>query len=340
MNKKQYNNVIDWTLKHEAEAQSEDSLEATRAICKNLGVALPGGTMKEVADTLATNDYMYWHSCTMQEAQEAADNGTAAIGVSEERIVLLAATDEEQPVADTASVMTLDENTSAYAMDGMRYYVYGYGTTTGGTTVVIPEEPEVRVFNNNYLICQWDENILYPNGEQPGSEERAFYDEAFYTNRNVCNKTGDVTGTIRKNGCGICSLAMYLLYKSNQINTNNNTYYAVKTATIQGTNDDVNMHNGSFTISYGGVTANVSPVDKSVTMAKLDAAINAGKMCVVRIKTDHYVLIYGIDSGATGTDKYLVADPGNNNYFTLTESMRKYGYSGNISNLSSMRIIE
>ncbi len=90
--------------------------------------------MKEVADTLATDDYMYWHSCTMQEAQEAADNGTAAIGVSEERIVLLAATDEEQPVAATAAVMTLDENTSAYAMDGMRYYVYGGGSTSDTTT--------------------------------------------------------------------------------------------------------------------------------------------------------------------------------------------------------------
>ena len=130
MNGKQYNNVIDWTLKHEAEAQSEDSLEATRAICKNLGVALPGGTMKKVADTLATDDYMYWRSCTMQDAQEAADNGTAAIGISNDRIVVLTATDEEQPVAETAAVMTLSENTSAFAVDGLRYYAYGGGTTT------------------------------------------------------------------------------------------------------------------------------------------------------------------------------------------------------------------
>ena len=93
MNGKQYNNVIDWTLKHED--READSLEATRAICKNLGVALPSGTMKEVADTLATDDYMYWRSCTMQEAQAAADNGTPAIGVSDRRIVLLAAADEE-----------------------------------------------------------------------------------------------------------------------------------------------------------------------------------------------------------------------------------------------------
>ena len=129
MNKKQYNHVIDWTLKHEASAQTEDSLATARAIFDNMGVALPNGTLKEVADTLATNDYMYWQSCTMQEAQEAANNGTPAIGVSDGRIVLLAATDEDQPVEETAAVMTLSENTSAFTVDGLEYYVYSGGTT-------------------------------------------------------------------------------------------------------------------------------------------------------------------------------------------------------------------
>ena len=80
---------------------------------------------------------MGWKSCTMQEAQDAANNGTAAIGISEDRIVVLSANDEEQPVTQTASVMTLDENTPVSAVEGMRYYSYGYGTTNsgGGTTI-------------------------------------------------------------------------------------------------------------------------------------------------------------------------------------------------------------
>ncbi len=127
MNRKQYNSVIDWTLQQE---QSEDSLTTARAVCNNLGVALPEGDLPQVAETLQSNDYMYWRSCTMQEAQAAANNGTAAIGVNEERIVVLSAADEEQPVTETAAVMTLSENTSAYAVDGLRYYVYGGGTTT------------------------------------------------------------------------------------------------------------------------------------------------------------------------------------------------------------------
>ncbi len=41
---------------------------------------------------------MGWKSCTMQEAQAATDRGVATIiGISEDRIVVLSANDEEQP---------------------------------------------------------------------------------------------------------------------------------------------------------------------------------------------------------------------------------------------------
>ena len=131
MNKKQYNNVIENTLKHE---QTDDSLSTARAIFDNMGVALPQGDMKAVYETISTDNYMGWKSCSIHEAQAAADAGTAAIGISEDRIVVFSAKDEEQPVAQTASVMTLDENTSAFAVEGMRYYSYSYGGTTGGST--------------------------------------------------------------------------------------------------------------------------------------------------------------------------------------------------------------
>ena len=129
MNKKQYNNIIDHTLKHE---HTEDSLSTAKAIFNNMGVALPNGDIKEVFETVKTDNYMGWKSCTMQEAQEAADNGTAAIGISEDRIVVLAGTDEEEPVAQTAEVMTIDENTSAYTVAGLEYYSYSYGSTDQG----------------------------------------------------------------------------------------------------------------------------------------------------------------------------------------------------------------
>ncbi len=130
MNKKQYNNVIDWTLKHDKAAQTDDSLTTARAVFKNMGVALPNGSMQEVYETIKTNKYMGWRACTADKAQQAANKGTAAIGISKDRMVVLAATDEEEPVAETASVMSLSENTSAYFVSGLEYYVYSCGTTT------------------------------------------------------------------------------------------------------------------------------------------------------------------------------------------------------------------
>ena len=132
MNKKQYNNVIDWTITHDQSAQTEDSLKTARTVFKNMGVALPQGDLKQVSDVLKTDDYMGWRSCTMQEAQAAADRGTAAIGINEEKIVILAANDEEQPVTATASVMTLSDTASASEILGFSFYSYGYGTTNQG----------------------------------------------------------------------------------------------------------------------------------------------------------------------------------------------------------------
>ena len=132
MNKKHYNNVIDWTLKHDRAAQTEDSLATARAIFKNMGVALPNGSMQEVYDTIKTNKYMGWRACTIQKAQQAADKGTAAIGISKDRMVILAATDEEEPVTATASVMTLSGNNSTYAVDDLAYYAYSAATTNYG----------------------------------------------------------------------------------------------------------------------------------------------------------------------------------------------------------------
>ncbi len=41
MNKKQYNNVIDNTLKHEQSVQTDDSLATAGANFDNMGIALP-----------------------------------------------------------------------------------------------------------------------------------------------------------------------------------------------------------------------------------------------------------------------------------------------------------
>ncbi len=71
MGLKQYNNVIDYTIKHN---EAEDTLVTTRAICENMGIPLPLGDLATVSETLKSNEYMGWRSCTIQEAQEAANS--------------------------------------------------------------------------------------------------------------------------------------------------------------------------------------------------------------------------------------------------------------------------
>lgn len=150
MDKKQYNNIIEHTLNHEATG-SADSLERARAIFKNMGVALPSGSLSEVAETLRTDDFMGWKACSMKEAQDAANEGTAAIGVSEEKIVILAAADEEAKAEETDSVMTLSESTPALAVSGMQFYAYLYGGT----------EPTIYCSNSYLTLKQMTSNAQY-----------------------------------------------------------------------------------------------------------------------------------------------------------------------------------
>lgn len=157
MNKKQYNNIIDYTLKHEQSAQTDDSLSTARSIFDNMGVALPQGDIKTVYETIKTDNYMGWKSCTMQEAQTAADAGTAAIGISEDRIVVLSANDEEQPVTENASVMMLSENTSAYEVAGLEYYSYSYGGTECSSSC----QPQNVEDSDAIYVSTYDESGLW-----------------------------------------------------------------------------------------------------------------------------------------------------------------------------------
>lgn len=161
MDKKQYNNIIDWTLKHDKTAQTEDSVSTARAVFNNMGVALPQGDCAEIADTLKSNDYMGWRECTAEEAQAAANNGFAAIAIDDDKIIVIGAEDDDEPLGGSASVMTLSPTHPSSTFE-MRYYVYSNGDTT------------VRFNNDNYNFDQ----ILTDSQINLLLENRRFYEEA------------------------------------------------------------------------------------------------------------------------------------------------------------------
>lgn len=146
MNKKQYNNIIEHSLQYDCK-ETDNSLDTARIVFNNMGVALPQGTQKEVYDTISTNEYMGWRKCTLEEAKEAANNGTAAIGISEDKIVILSAEDEEQRAPQTASVLTLTDNTPAISVANLQYYAYSYNKTKYGCGGVY------RQVNDYYTNC-------------------------------------------------------------------------------------------------------------------------------------------------------------------------------------------
>ena len=168
MNKKQYNNIINHSLQYDCK-DSENPLDTARIIFNNMGVALPQGTIKEVYDTVSTGEYMGWKKCTLEEAKEAANKGIAAMGISENKIVVLSAEDDEQPAQQTASVLTLTDNTPAVVIANLQYYSYSYGSTTGGSGTdfgdgstikpiyLIPQEYYLQIINSNL------DNALKPN---------------------------------------------------------------------------------------------------------------------------------------------------------------------------------
>ena len=147
MNKKQYNNVIENTLKNDQTAQTNDSLSVARAIFNNMGVALPQGDIKTVYETIKTDNYMGWKSCTMQEAQAAANNGTAAIGINEDKIVVIAATDEEQPITQAVSVLTISENTFDTTSEELECFAYTMSTTTTHSDYLVDYLTGVQTFS-------------------------------------------------------------------------------------------------------------------------------------------------------------------------------------------------
>lgn len=100
MNKKQYNEIIKNSLN---ETTAENSLSSARNILKNMGVVFPNGNLKEVTELLKTNSFMNWNACTFQEAKAAANQGIAAIGISNNQISVIAADDESTDTFATAA---------------------------------------------------------------------------------------------------------------------------------------------------------------------------------------------------------------------------------------------
>ena len=131
MNKEQYNNIIENTLCTDLVEKNDCSLSLVKTILNKMGISLPNGNMQDVFNILQTNNYMGWRLCTLQEAQNLADKGIPAIGISKNRISILKKSNEEAPRINNKAVTSLSESTNIYSVADMLFYGFTAMRTSG-----------------------------------------------------------------------------------------------------------------------------------------------------------------------------------------------------------------
>lgn len=139
MTGKEYRSVVDWTVKKCSE-RSDNPTDTIRAVCKNLGAELPDGDVREISEVLKTNDYMGWRSCSINDAKFCAEIGVTAIGIDDDKIVIVADNaDKNNPSILTKNsaddiIMTVTEETPALAVSNMQFYSYSYNCGGSGSS--------------------------------------------------------------------------------------------------------------------------------------------------------------------------------------------------------------
>ena len=89
-----YENILNFTLAADPGLASEDSYAAAQEILRNCGVPFPAGGCGEAQLTLQSGEYMGWVACSAAQAQEYANSGLPAVGINENRVVVIEPEDE------------------------------------------------------------------------------------------------------------------------------------------------------------------------------------------------------------------------------------------------------
>lgn len=123
MRTKQYNQSIDYALRHDKSRMMGDSFAVARTIFDYLEIPFPRGTAKETFDAIKNKLCNAWEVCTLQAAQQAANSGKAAIGINENRMVVFAAMNAE-PIVPTSTVICLTDDMLATDLADLEFYTY------------------------------------------------------------------------------------------------------------------------------------------------------------------------------------------------------------------------
>ena len=161
MTGKEYRSVVDWTVKKCSE-RSDKPIDTVRAVCKNLGAELPEGDVREISEVLKTNDYMGWRSCSINDAKFCAEIGVTAIGIDDDRIVIITdKADKNNSSMLTKNstddiIMTVTDETPALAVGNMQFYSYSYGCGGSGSSGGSCPPSGGGIMEEDYIIALRD----------------------------------------------------------------------------------------------------------------------------------------------------------------------------------------
>lgn len=138
----QYKNIIDHTVKFLSEKEAENSVKTAVKILANRGISLPDAAPSAIREALSGGDYLGWEACTEEEAQTAANDGIAVVGVSDDRVVVIEPELDGVEKNDNENITTVSD-LSDEEKAGMSFY--------SGIELLTIEDPHIpdRIAQNH-----------------------------------------------------------------------------------------------------------------------------------------------------------------------------------------------
>lgn len=152
MTTSQYKNVIDHTVKMLSEDEKESAVTVVNKILNSGGIALLDAEISQIKSVLSEGDYLGWQECSASEAQLSANEGTAVIGISDNKIVIVEPEVTSVEKSENENVVTVSD-LSAEELYEMTFY-NGGRATTGVPAAVLPD----RIAQNN-TDPDWDASL-------------------------------------------------------------------------------------------------------------------------------------------------------------------------------------
>ena len=130
----QYKNIIKWTLYLNQGLKESNSIEVANKIFTNLGVSFPHGNYNEVFDTLKTEKFLGWVTCSRNEVQRFANIGVASLGIDSEKIIVIIPDYDINDLTASSDIVQANNTFVRHSSEldneeyaDLQFFVYSYG---------------------------------------------------------------------------------------------------------------------------------------------------------------------------------------------------------------------